>query len=175
MPDQDTTEGQAPEATENDTPETVTTEQAQEAPAQGGKFDQAYVKSLRAEAAKHRKEAAAAKSRLQEIEDAEKTELEKLSDRLSRTEKSEAEARTQLLRYEVAAEKAVPPDLVTLLNGDSRESLEAQADLIVSRVTEARAEATPSFDGGPREATPEPVDPDQAHNSLIAQLLGTRN
>jgi hypothetical protein len=154
--------------------ETPNEAEAQEAEAEGKQFDEGYVKKLRAEAAKYRTEAAEAKAKAQEYEDAQKSELEKAQDRLTQTETAKAEAEARLLRYEVASEKNVPGHLLDLLTGDSKEELEAKADLILENVKPADAPQA-TFDGGPREPAPEPKTPNQAHNELIVGLLGKTN
>lgn len=139
-------------------------------PATGGAktFPEEYVKELRSEAAKHRKAAVEAQARLQEREDAEKSELERATAKLERAEKAQAEAEARLVRYEVAAEKAIPPKLVPLLTGSTKEELEAQATLILE------AGPTPSFDGGARTPEPDARTADQRHNDTLLEILGVR-
>lgn len=170
MSDEDTPAQEAePDAVE-ETPEA----EAPEAAAEEKQFDESYVKKLRAEAAKHRKEAAEAKAKAQEYEDAQKSELERAQDKLTQLETAKANAEARLLRYEVAAEKNVPGNLMDLLVGDSKEELEAKADLILENVKPAEAPQA-TFEGGPREPAPEPKTADQAHNELIVGLLGKSN
>lgn len=155
-------EGQAPEA-ESTTNVEVKTDS----------FDAEYVKQLRAEAARHRKEAQEAKARAAEYEDRDKSELEKLTGKLSKQEKATAEAEAKLLRFEVAAEKEVPSDYLDLLVGDSRDELEAKAEKIVQLAkSRNESEREPDFDGGAREPAPEPLSPEAAHNALALKALG---
>lgn len=170
MSEEDTPAQEAEPAVVEETAET----EAQEAPAEEKTFDESYVKKLRAEAAKHRKEAAEAKAKAQEYEDAQKSELERAQDKLTQLETAKADAEARLLRYEVAAEKNVPGNLMDLLVGDSKEELEAKADLILENVKPAEAPQA-TFEGGPREPAPEPKTADQAHNELIVGLLGKSN
>ena len=96
-------------------------EAVQEAPAsdastepQGGEteqeprtFDADYVANLRKEAAKYRTEARAgaeAQKRLAEIEEANKTEVQKAADRLKAAETEAIEARREASRYKIASE-----------------------------------------------------------------------
>ena len=172
MSDQDTP---AQEAETTAAPNDVGEAEAPEAEAQESKqFDEAYVKKLRAEAAKYRTEAQEAKAKAQEYEDAQKSELEKAQDKLAKTEEAKAEAEARLLRYEVATAKGVPSQLMPLLTGTSQEDLESQADLILENAKPAEAPQA-TFEGGPRETAPEPVEPGQAHNSLVVDLLGRAN
>ena len=154
--------------------ETPNDAEAPEAEAEQKQFDESYVKSLRSEAAKWRKEAQEAKAKAQEYEDAQKSELEKAQDRLAQTEKAKAQAEATLLRYEVATERNIPGNLMDLLVGDSKEELEQKADLILENVKPAETPQA-TFDGGPREPAPEPKTADQAHNELIVGLLGKTN
>jgi len=162
MSDQDTGQEPTPEVTD-ETPE------VQETKAEPKVFDESYVKELRAEAAKNRKAAQEAQAILQEREDAEKSELERAQGKLSQTEKELAEARTVLLRNEVADELEVPSKLRPLLTGSSKEELEAQANLILEN---AAKPTEPQFDGGTREPSPDPKTPEEAHAELVAGMLG---
>lgn len=144
----------------------VTTATGTSNPAGAQTFDLAYVKELRSEAAKHRKEAVEAKAKAEEYEDAQKSELERANSKLEKAEKARLDAEIKLLRYEVAAAKSIPPKMVPLLSGSTQAELEQQADLIL--------EAAPSagFDGGAREPALEPKTPEQAHNETLLGVLG---
>ena len=110
-------------------------------PAKGETFDKAYVQSLRAEAARYRKEAHEAKAQVQEHEDRDKTELEKLTGKVTKAERERDDAKANLLRFEVAAEKQVPADALDLLVGNTREELEARADRILELTVKSGATA----------------------------------
>ena len=169
MSEEDTPAQEAETTAASNEPEQA---EAPEAEAQEPKqFDEAYVKKLRSEAAKYRTEAQEAKAKAQEYEDAQKSELEKAQDRLARTEEAKADAEARLLRFEVATAKGVPGQLLPLLNASSKEALEEQADLILENAKPADAPQA-TFEGGPRETAPEPIEPGQAHNDLIVSLLG---
>lgn len=107
-------------------------------------------------------------ARLDEIEAENATEIEKANRAKTKAEQDAAEAKTKLLRYEVAQEKEVPAKLVPLLTATDKESLEAQADLILENAKPAE----PSFDGGAREPAPEPKTPEEQHNQQLLQMLG---
>lgn len=140
-------------------------------PQAGGKtFDEAYVKQLRAEAAQHRKDAQEARQRAEELEARDQSEVEKLTTKVTKAERERDEAKGALLKYEVAAEKQVPADALDLLVGNTREELEARADRLLEYVK--KPEATPEFDGGPRDPAPEPKTPEQEHNDVIVALFG---
>lgn len=110
----------------------------------------------------------AAAAKLQEIEEASASELEKAQKKAAEAEKSLAETQAKLLRHEVATEKEIPAKLVPLLTATDKEGLEAQADLIL----ENAKPATPDFDGGTRQPTPDPETPEQAHNRTFLEALG---
>lgn len=133
-------------------------------------FSREYVEKLRAEAASNRKAAQEAAAKVEEYESANQTELEKLTGKLSKAEESRKAAETKLLRFEVAAEKEVPPQAVDFLVGDNREELEAKADKLLQLVKDK--ETTPDFDGGARDPAPEPKSPEQSHDEDVLRLLG---
>lgn len=107
-------------------------------------------------------------ARLDELEAANATELEKAQKAAEKAQGEAQEASTRLLRFEVAQEKEVPAKLVPLLTATTKEQLEVQADLIL----ENAKPASPDFDGGTREPTTEPLTPEQEHNKLFLQALG---
>lgn len=153
-------EGQKPEATvETEVKETKT-------------FDAAYVSQLRSENAAHRKKAQEAEQRLQELEERDASEVEKAQRKATKLEQEAAEAKSKLIRYEVAAEKGLPADTLDLLSGNTREELEAKADRILELVkSRNESDREPDFDGGAREPAPEPLNPAEQHNKDIASLL----
>jgi hypothetical protein len=80
--------------------------------------------------------------RLDALEEASKTELEKVTARAEAAEKAAAESALKALRADVASAKGVP---AALLSGSSQEELEAAADaLLAFKGTTPRA---PSADG----------------------------
>lgn len=131
-------------------------------------FDADYVKQLRTENAQARKARQDLEAKLNEYEERDKSELEKLTGKITKAEGRADAAEAKLLRYAVAQEKEVPAKLVPLLTASTREDLESQADLIL----ENAKPASPDFDGGARETAPEPKTPEQAHSELIATLFG---
>jgi hypothetical protein len=77
---------------------------------------------------------AAAARRLQEIEDANKSDIEKANAAVE-TEKKRAEAaEAKSLRYEVALEKSIPPKLMKFLTGTTQEEIEQSADELLEAV-----------------------------------------
>lgn len=67
-------------------------------------------------------------SKLTEIEEANKTEAEKVAERLAAAEKRAVELEAKATRAEVAAAKGVP---IGLLSGSTKEELEASADALI--------------------------------------------
>lgn len=104
-------------------------------------------------------------ARLKEFEDRDKTEAEKLAERAQKAESDAAEARTKLLRFEVAAAKKVPAELAEFLVGDTKAELEAKADALLAHLKPA--EAT-NFDNGVRTSTDTTAD----MNALIRGAAG---
>lgn len=103
-------------------------------PNEGTQTDTDDVAKWKALARKHEAQAKAnadAAKRLQEIEDAGKTEQERLSEQLAIAAKERDEAAGKLTRYEVAADKSLPQNAVALLTGSTREEIEASADALL--------------------------------------------
>ena len=107
---------------------------------------------------KRAKENADAAARLAEIENASKTEAQKAAEALEQTRQEAAGAKAQLLRYEVATEKGIPPTLVRFLTGDTREDIEDAAAALL--------EAIPGAPGSPPRA------PTEVTQSVAAALSG---
>ena len=111
-------------------------------------FDADYVAKLRQEAAKYRTEAKAnadAAKRLAEIEEAQKTEAQKLADRLAQAEAKAQAAELKALRSDIAQAKGVPAGLLT---GSTEEELNASADMLLAFRGEApKTPAAPPADG----------------------------
>jgi hypothetical protein len=137
----------------------------------GGK--KALAEERRARTAAERQAKAAAKqlgelqTRLKEYEDAQKSDLDKLTERATAAERQAATAQARLLRYEVAAAKKLPPGWAGRLQGTSKEELEADADALLEQLGESQARQTPGYDGGVRQ-TARPTD----MNALIRQAAG---
>lgn len=153
---------------------TVEKEKPEEKP-EAKSFDAEYVKKLRDEAAGHRKSKQELEAKLTEYEERDKSELEKLTGKLTKAQQDKADAESKLLRYEIAAEKQVPADAVDLLVGSTREELEAKADKLLDFVKNRDTNNRPDFDGGTRDPAPETKTPEDAHRELIGALFGVQN
>jgi len=151
-------QGSTPESTEAKTPKT---------------FDEAYVKTLRKEAASARTELASTKTQLAELLDRDKSESERLSERVAASERRASEAEARAARYEVAAEHGLDLKVAGALAGTTREEIDASAK-VLAEVIEARKSPPPAggFDGGARERSAEAKTPEAAHNDLLLRALG---
>jgi len=140
------------------------------------KLGEAGMSALRKErekASELDKQLKAATARLQEIEDAEKTELEKANESLTSAEQRAADAESRLVRLQVAHEKGLTPAQSKRLAGSTREELEADADELLELLTPAEKTPPPggrptrlhSGNGGDEQSV---FDPD----ALAAQIAG---
>ena len=121
-------------------------------------------------------------ARLQEIDDRDKSELQKANDRLSKAEQRAAAMVERTVRAEVralaAGTFADPSDAAAFLNIaefvddegdiDSKGIEKALADLLKRKPHLAREAAPPSFDGGARATATKPT----SMNDLIRQQAG---
>lgn len=114
--------------------------------------------------AKENKDAAA---KLTELEDASKTDAERLADATKRAEKAEAalaeyerRAERAALVAEVAAAKGVDAEWLGRMAGDGREAIEANADYIASKLSGAPIYPSVPDNGGSKAApiTREQID-----------------
>jgi hypothetical protein len=102
---------------------------------------------------------------LQEFQDRDKTEAQKLADAKAAAESEAATAKQELMRYRVAAKKKLPAELANRLQGATEEEMEADA---ISLLEVFGQRTTPSYDGGVRKPAPAPTD----MNALIRQKAG---
>lgn len=174
MADDQTTQ-EAPETGEQETAPTGTPAGEQETPA--AKADdlpdavKEILKKERKAAADADKARRAAEARLKEIDDANKTEAEKLAEAKSSAEKERDEARSELARFRVAADKKLPAELAELLVG-TPEEMEAKADVLLQHMKDTQTSETPDFGSGAREKNAEPKKPEEAHQDFVLNLLG---
>lgn len=89
---------------------------------------------------KANKEAETLRLKLQEFEDRDKTEAQKLTERADAAERRAVEVEGRALRLEVAAEKGLTPAQAKRLVGATREELEADADELLTTFKPAQAE-----------------------------------
>lgn len=133
-------------------------------------FDADYVKKLRQEAAKYRTEAKAnadAAKKLAEIEESKKSEADRAADALKTQSQRAETAEAALLRYEVAADKGVPPKAMRLLSGATREEIEASADDVLELIGDAGKPRTPKPNPAQREGDSPVEDKDAAARAFF--------
>lgn len=116
-------------------------------------------------AAKERDKLAA---RLQELEDRDKTEAQRLAERAQVAETEAERARTKLLRFEVASSKKLPASWANRLQGSTKEELEADAESLLKDLNDQQQRQSPNYDGGVRKQAPKTND----MNALIRQRAG---
>lgn len=120
-----------------------------------GKAALSAERKARREAEKQLKELT---SRLQAIEDKDKSELEKAQSRVAELEKQYGEERAQRLRLSVASQHSIPAEYVDLLTATDEEGLEQQAARVAQLV---KASSAPEFARNPGQGAGngEPVKP----------------
>jgi len=153
----------------NEAPEVETPEQ----PNESAKND--VPPEVKAALRKANKEAETLRLRLQEFEDRDKSEAQKLAERADAAERRATELETKALRLEVAAEKGLTPAQAKRLVGSTREELESDADeLLETFKPAAPAEEPelgfPSLDLGGRGVAPLPLNGDPLERALRAKL-----
>lgn len=140
-----TTEAPTPNASETPAPDAKPTDTP--VPDTGDKDWQAEAEKWKSFARKHEEQAKAnadKAKRLDELEESQKSELQKAADRAAAAEARAAEVEVRATRAEIAAAKGVP---AALLSGTTAEELEASADALL----EFRSQAPkPDFGGGDR-------------------------
>lgn len=106
----------------------------------------AEAKSLR----ERLRKAEEAEAKLAEIENANKSETEKMQERLKAAEDALEKANRESMRAKVAADKKLPPALADRLRGDSIEEMEADADTLLADLQQqyvAKSAPAPSETG----------------------------
>lgn len=98
------------------------------------------------------------RTRLQEYEDRDKTELEKALERAKQYEQELAKTRVMNARLMAAAEHNLPHDLIELLGDGTEEEIDARAKLLAEKLTAAAPRQEPAE---PVEQTPPPAAPAQ--------------
>jgi hypothetical protein len=119
---------------------------------------------LRAELAKTRREAAGYRTKVRELEpkakkldeltEAEKSEVQKALDRAAAAEKRATDLEAAQLRTTVATAKKLPASLAARLQGTTKEELEADADALLADLKGTGAEKPPAGDGDGGTRTP---------------------
>lgn len=114
-------------------------------------------------------------AKAQEFEDAQKSEQERLTEKLSATEERAAKAELRAARLEVATEKGLPSSAVKFLTGETGEELAASADELLGLMAASEPEpATAAPQRRPQERLKPGASPDaepQASPKDIAAAL----
>ncbi|MGW5426876.1 hypothetical protein ACWET9_06565 [Streptomyces sp. NPDC004059] len=105
---------------------------------------------------------------LQEFQDRDKTEAQKLAEAKSAAEQRATSAEQQLLRFKVAAAKNLPANLASRLQGATEEEMAADADSLLEVLGVQQQRSAPSYDGGVRKPAATPTD----MNALIRRAAG---
>lgn len=116
----------------------------------------------------HERQIADLSRQLQEFQDRDKTEAQKLTEAKTAAEQRAASAEQQLLRFKVAAEKNLPANLAARLQGSTEEEMAADADSLLELLGTRQQRQTPSYDGGVRKPAAAPTD----MNALIRKAAG---
>lgn len=111
------------------------------------------VRKMQASMRRANKEAETLRLKLREFEDAGKSELEKITGRLTETERRAADAEMALQRYRIGVAKGVPPELIGRLQGDTEtemvEDAERLAEMWKPAARNGTAVPTGPHGGGP--------------------------
>jgi hypothetical protein len=165
-------EGQEPETPEGQEPETGNDDDSKKEPEKESKsYPESYVRQLRREAAVNRTRVAELEDQLKEHEDADKSEQEKLVEKVGAAESRAVQAETKLLRYEVAQERGLDLAAAEFLAGTTREEIEHRADEL-AKLLEGQDKPSAGFDGGARMPAPEKGPPEQEHNDFLLRAMG---
>lgn len=139
------------------------------------------VAALKAALKKANDEAAASRHKLKELEDRDKSDGEKLTERITAAEQRAAEAEARAMRLEVGASKGLSPAQVKRLVGTTKEELEADADELLADFAPATGGADdtkPTPDGRPKERLRgggDPTEePEETDPRKLADLIARR-
>lgn len=160
MPEQETT-----------TPETATAEGETTTQTEPPK-PEADWKAKSREWEKRAKANAGAATRLAQLEDQQKTEQQRLTERAEKAEREAQSHSVSLTRYRVAVAKGVPAELVDRLRGDTEDEIAADADALLALVATPGTSTTPRPDPsqGVRSGANAALSGDPLEASLRAKL-----
>lgn len=135
----------------------------------------AELERWRALARKHEAEAkrnADAAAKLRQIEDAQKSEVEKLRDAAAAAEARAKQAEAEVLRWRVAVRLGLPPALASRLQGDTEEAIEADArDLMEAVGNKGQVRDLPRDRAGVSGATGKPAEDDDLDPRKLAARI----
>lgn len=136
------------EAVQHEAAEGQEQQPAEKVEPEGKTFSEAYVKQLREEAAGYR-------VRLKEIEDAEKSDLQKAQEAAESAQAELAASKAEAARLRIAAKHGIGEDHLELLTGTDEEELEAKAVKLATLIK------TPTNEEPQRKGAWAPFDPDE--------------
>jgi hypothetical protein len=117
------------------------------------------------------KAAEEAKAKAKELENAQKSDQQKLSDERDELKSTATDATKEALRLRVAIDKKLPAELVDRLRGETKEELEKDADDLRKLLNEGGSE-TVDFEGGAAGKTS--TSDEKTPDSMIRQMAGRR-
>lgn len=176
----DTTNAETnPETPVDNVDETVTDEVTTDAAEQKEVNWQAEAEKLKAESRKHEaraKENFEYAKKWKELEDSQKSESEKLNEKLAALEAENAKMKTEALINAVASEKNIPSKALKLLTGSTREELEASADEILSIISESAqpTKPLPNPEQGKPAGTSGQISKDELKNMSAAEIMAAK-
>lgn len=118
---------------------------------EGKTFSEAYVKQLREEAAGYR-------VKLKEIEDSEKSELQKAMEAAETAQRELAATRSESARLRIATKHGISEDHLDLLTGADEDELEAKAAKLAALIKPTNEEPAP------KKGAWAPFDPDEGRS-----------
>jgi hypothetical protein len=161
------------ESAETQATETETGEQQQAPKPKPTETVEFWKQKAREQEARAKSNAEAA-TKLQQFEDRDKSEAQKLQERAEAAEKRAADIEARALRLEVAAEKGLTPAQAKRLVGTTREELEADAAELLETFKPAADSQTEtvatSLDLGTRGGSPMPLNGDPLEKALRSKL-----
>lgn len=148
-------------------PETGTEEKPETGKTEDNKTDD--LAAMKAALKKANKEAETARLKLKEIEDKDKSEVDKLREERDAAVKDRDEAKLQVTRLEVATSKGLTPAQAKRLVGATQEELEADADEFLSSIKPSDDKGTPP--GKPKERLSGGGDPTEEPEPDMRKLV----
>lgn len=155
--------------------ETTTAVEEPVEPVEDGKtFTADYVKKLRDEAAKYRNEAKElrpAAEKLAALEESKRSDLEKAT---ARAEAAESEA-VNTRRENIALIRFKDPALSSLLSGNTREEIEASAEILASHITASKPVEPKALKSGASGGDGSGLTVQERAAHAVRELRGTSN
>lgn len=123
---------------------------------------------------KRAKDNAEAAKRLTELEEAQKTEAQRLTERADAEFERAQVAEAKLLRYQVASEAGVPANALKFLTGTTREEIEVSAKDVLELIGDAGKPRAPKPDPNQGRTPSEATSPATEFASFIQQQLSNQ-